>query len=376
MIFGVPKEFFPRHQEERRVGLSPAGVKELVTLGAQVYVETRAGEWAGFTDEDYRAAGAQIVYTREEVYKRSDVVVKVARPLPDEYELFRPGQTILAFFHMAVAPQALLEVLVEKKITAIGYEIIQEENGELTVLKPMSQIAGAMAVQIAGRLLESGEKGGRGVLLSGIPGIPPAEVVILGAGNLGQAAARAFAGIGASVYVLDKNLRKLEEVERVLRGRVVTAIPSRHTLEKMVAFADVLVTAVLVPGARAPILVTEEMVKSMKRGAVIIDFSIDQGGAVETSRLTPSYDFVYLKHDVVHFCVPNVPAYVPRTSSHALTNALMPYLDCVARCSLEESLRTMSALRRGLYTHKGFIVNPYIRVEGLPYHPVDKLLEA
>lgn len=375
MIFGIPMEHRRKGIDERRVGLSPAGVRELVDMGAQVFVERGAGEAAGFRDEDYKSAGAQIVYSKEEAYKRADVVLKVGVPRGEEWNYLRDEQAIFGYLHLAVAPKELLKRLVEKKVITLGYEIIQKEDGTLPVLKPMSQIAGRMSVQIAGRLLESKGKCGRGVLLGGIAGIPPADVVILGGGVLGYCAAQSFAGVGASVYIVDKDMDKLELIERTIKGRVITLRYTKRTVEKLVRFADVLVGAILVPGARTPIIVTEEMVKSMKRGAIIIDFSIDQGGCVETIRLTPTEDYVYEKHGVIHFAVPNVPSWVARTATHALTNAILPYLRVVVEKGLDGALKEMVDLKKGVYTYRGNLTNRNLILEGYEFRPIDELLE-
>jgi len=276
MIIGVPKEYIGKGLEERRVGLSPAGVKELSEMGIKVVVENGAGEAAGFSNEEYKKSGASIVYSKEEAYKRADLVLKIRAPKENEWDLLRENQALWGYLHLAVAPKRFIEILVNRKIIAVGYEVIQREDGTLPVLKPMSEIAGIMSVQIAGRLLESKGKFGRGILLGGIPGIPPADVVIVGGGTLGYYAAKAFSGIGASVYVVDKDVRRLEYIEHTLPGRIVTMLYTRRNLEKLVRFADVLVCAVLVPGARAPILITREMVKTMRKGSVIMEFSIDQ----------------------------------------------------------------------------------------------------
>ena len=353
MHIGVPREIQERPYCERRVGLTPLGVRELVNRGHEVWVEHDAGAAAGFGDEEYLRAGAKIAYGHNEVYQRADLLVKVARPHREEYEHLRDGQVILAFFHLATATPRLVEILETRKITALGYEIMQSPDGQLPILRSMSRIAGTMAYQIAARLLEADTHGGRGVLIPGSVGIPPAEVVIVGAGNLGGAAAEIFARTGASVYVIDTDLGRLERLHRRMRGRVVTMAASLQVMERAIRFADVLVTAVLVPGRRAPRVVSGEMIAAMRPGSVVMDFSIDQGGAVETSRPIPGYDFVYRVHDVIHFSVPNVPAFVPRTASAALTMEVLPYLDILTRTSLDEAVESVPELRAGLYVHQG-----------------------
>ncbi len=362
MIFGIPKEL-PRFKgiPEFRVGLSPMGVRELVEHQAQVYVESGAGAGVGFSDMDYEKAGASIVYSKEEAYKRVDVVLKVRPPQgEEEFKLIKEGQTLTGFFHLVTAPKELIITLIAKKVTVIGYEIIQEANGRLPVVIPMSEIAGKLAVQIAGRLLES-PAGGRGILLGGILGIPPAEVVILGGGTLGRNAAKSFAGIGANVYVMDINRDKLEGIAEGMGGRVTTLFATKHNIEKLVRFADVLIGAVLVPGKRAPVLVTEGMVKSMRKGAVILDFSIDQGGCVETAKIAPSGKFIYNVEGVIHFCMPNATTLVARTATHAMTGAIIPYLKCLVEFGLVKALRECPEIKRGVYINKGKVEEEYRR---------------
>jgi len=374
MIFGIPKEVFSREFEERRAGLAPSGVRELTELGAEVYVESGAGERARFTDEVYREVGASIVYSKDEVYKRSDVVLKIRPPIPEEWDFLKSGQAIFGFLHVALAPDEFLNTFLGKEITCLGYEMVQHGDGRLPLLIPQSEIAGKMAVQIAGGLLESKKKGRRGILLGGLAGIPPAEVVILGGGTLGFAAALSFAGIGASVYVVDKNIERLDEIDRFTSGRVVTVVYNRRNLEKLVKFADVLVSSVLIPGSRAPMLVTEKMVQTMKKGAVILDFSIDQGGCVETSRPTPTQESVFVKHGVVHFAMTNVPSLVARTSCYALTNSVLPYLRLVARQGLDGALRESPELVRGVCTYRGFASRENLARGKYPFKPVEALL--
>jgi len=362
MIFGIPKEL-PRFREipEFRVGLSPMGVKELIEHQAQVYVESGAGAGVGFSDMDYEKAGASIVYSKEEAYKRADAVLKVRAPQgEEEYRLIKEGQTLTGFFHLVTAPKELLQTLTNKKNTVIGYEIIQEAAGKLPVVIPMSEIAGKLAVQIAGRLLES-PSGGRGILLSGIPGIPPAEVVILGGGTLGRSAARGFAGIGSNVYVLDIDRDRLRGIADEMGSRVTTLFATRHNIEKLVKFADVLIGAVLLPGKRAPILVTREMVRSMRKGTVILDFSIDQGGCVETAKIAPSGKFIYDVEGVIHFCMPNATTLVARTATHAMTGAVLPYLKCLLELGLTKALQDCPGLKRGIYVYQGRVEKGYMR---------------
>jgi alanine dehydrogenase len=360
MRFGVPKECnVQANCEEKRVGLAPSGVRELIEAGGEVVIETGAGTAAGFLDEAYRKVGAQIVYSHEEVFGRSELVVKVGRPLTQDIDLLQPEAGLLAFLHLAVAGEAYCSKMAARKVTAIGYEIIQDADKTLPVLKISSEIAGKMAPQIAGRLLET-TSGGIGILLGGAPGIPPADVVIIGAGTLGYHAARAFLGLGCSIYVLDLSQAKLESIDRHFAGRVVTAHATRENLEKFTAFAEVLVGAVLVPGEIAPIVVTQEMVQRMRPGTVILDFSFDQGGCVETTRMQGPSGGVFVREGVLHFAVPNCPSYVARTSTYALTHSLLPYLLAMQEKGLKKTLAEFEGLRRGCYVYEGEMVSRYI----------------
>ena len=333
-------------------------------------MECGAGSGAHFSDGDYEGAGAQMVLSHQESFQRADLVCKVGLPDESELDLTREGQVLTGFLHLITAPKSIVKKLLGKGITAIGYELIEEADGRLPVLRPTSQIAGRMAPQLAGRLLERG----RGTLLGGIPGIPPADVVILGGGTLGYQAARALRGVGAMVYVLERH-RRLDDLDRHFAGNVVTALATQANIEKFVRFADVLIGAVLVPGARAPILVTREMVRSMEPGAVIIDFSIDHGGCVETSRPTPSEDYVYAEEGVLHFCMPNVSSLVARTASHAVTNAALPYLKGIVEAGLVESLRTMEDLSKGVAVHAGSITQEHLaREHDFNYRKLERLL--
>jgi alanine dehydrogenase len=375
MVIGVPKELpLARGFQEKRTGLSPGGARELARRGITVFVESGAGSGARFSDEDFRSAGAEVVYSREEAYQRADLVVKVERPVKDEWNLLRERQAIMCFMHLVNAPREFLDILIEKKITGIGYEIIQTDGGDLPILTPISQIAGKMAFQVAARLMESkGE--GFGILISGIPGIPPADVVIIGGGTVGYYAARTFLNAGAHVFIIEKDQRRLEKLDRMFGGAVVTAYATEGYIEKMVAFADVLITAVLIPGAAAPLLVTKEMVRTMKKGSVIIDYSIDQGGCVETSRLTPGEDFVFVVDGVIHYCVPNVSSNVARTATRALTHSTVPYLVEIATGGLKSAFLSMPSLLRGLYTCSGFTANVHLKDTGVPFKDGRDLVE-
>ncbi|CAG0931664.1 alanine dehydrogenase [Thermoflexales bacterium] len=358
MDIGIPRE---RRESEYRVGLTPIGVQLLAAEGHAVYVERGAGLGAGFSDRDYEQAGARIVYQPQEAFGRAELVLKVARPTAEECEWLREGQTLMGLLHLAAARRSRVEALLEKRITAIGYEMIQHEDGALPVLTPLSQAAGRMLVQVAGNLLQN-DKGGKGILLSGVPGVPPAEVVIIGAGTLGTCAARAFTGVGATVYLLDRDLARLQQVESQLDGRAITMVSHEFNVRKVVKFADVLIGAVLLPGQRAPIVVTREMVQSMKPRSVIIDMSIDQGGCVETSRPTSHVSPTFVQEGIIHFCVPNMPSVVARTTTHAFNNAAWPYIQSVTRLGIDAALEADRALARGVNTRHGEIINPALRV--------------
>lgn len=349
MNIGVPKE---RRPLEYRVGLSPMGVGLLTAAGHTCYVESGAGLGSGFSDEDYGRAGGQVVYTREEAFGRADLVLKVLRPTMDEIGLLTEGQTLLGLLHLAAARPDKLEALLAKRVTTIAYEQIQLDDGSLPVLRPLSQIGGRMTAQIAAGLLQN-NRGGKGVLLGGVAGVAPAEVVILGAGTVGTEAARTFLALGAHVTLLDKDLGRLQAVENRCEGRTTTLVAYPFNVERACRYADVLVGAVLVPGERAPMVVTRAMVRQMKPRAVIIDLSIDEGGCVETSRPTTHDQPTFVEEGVVHYCVPNVPGIVARTATHAFLNAAWPYIQLLANRGVAAALEADPALRRGLVTHHG-----------------------
>ncbi len=354
MDIGIPKE---TRDQDQRVGLGVNSVAQLCGRGHDVYVQTGAGEGAGFADGDYVAAGALIAYSAEEVYKRARMICRVATPSLDEIAEMEPGQIVCGFAHLSAASRERMRLLLERKVTVVAYEMLRERQGSRPILRTMSEIAGRLVPQIAARLLES--PAGRGLLLSGIPGLPAAEVSVLGAGEVGFNAARAFAGLGAQVTVLDK-VDRLAELDRVFdfpgRVRLMYAYPDQ--VAKAVAFSDVLIGAILIPGERAPHLVTEEMVRSMRPGAVIIDVSIDQGGCVDTSRPTTLRDPTFVKHGVVHYCVPSLTALVARTASRGLSNVVRPYL-----CQLADDAGTLVTdpeLRSAVLVYKGHVVSPQL----------------
>jgi alanine dehydrogenase len=339
MDIGIPRE---RRPDENRVGLTPAGVELLTAGGHTCYVEHDAGRGTGFADLDYERAGGRIVYSGQEAFGRAGLVLKVERPTAEEIEWLRER----------------VEKLLSRNITAIAYETIQNDDGSLPVLAPLSQAAGRMAPQIAATLSQNNH-GGKGILLGGVPGVPPAEVIIVGAGTFGMAAAQAFLRVGASVYVLDQDLSRLQHLEEMHgdAGRLVTMVSHTFNLRKVVKFADVLVGAILVPGARAPIVITQEMVRLMKPRSIILDISIDQGGCVETSRPTTHRDPTFVVEDIIHYCVPNMTSVIARTATHAHNNVAWPFIKAIALEGLRPALQHLSALKRGVATHEGHVVN-------------------
>ncbi len=353
MEIGIPVE---PHQGEYRVGLTPQGVTFLAQAGHRCYVERGAGQGAGFQDTAYEKAGARIVYDVQEVYGRADLILKVGTPTANELALLRQNQTVCAFWHLAACPREVTQTLVETRVTAVAYETIQRDDGCLPVLHPLSEIAGRMAPQIAARLLQN-DGGGSGILISGIAGIPPIDVCILGGGTVGINAALTFLGLGARVLVLDQRLDRLQLIEERFEGRIATMIAYESNIARVVAFANVLVGAVLVPGARAPVLVTREMVRSMRPRSVILDFSIDQGGCVETSRPMTHKDPVFVEENVIHYCVPNVPGVVARTATQAYLNAALPYIQKIADLGVEAAAEADPTLKRGIAVHNGQVMN-------------------
>jgi alanine dehydrogenase len=352
---------------EKRVALTPVGVQALVAGGHSVYVQQGAGSQSLFTDEEYQTAGAVVAFSPQEVISRSNAVLKISPPRIEELTLFDEGQILFSFLHLAASQRRRIDMLLEKKITAIAYELIENERGDLAVLQVMSEIAGQLSMQIAGHYLQARD-GGRGILLGSVPGIAPASVVILGAGTMGRTAARIALGMGAAVTVLDRDLARLREVEHLFQWRIATATATDYNVARATRHADVLIGAVLVKGERAPYVVTEEMVKQMKPGSVIVDASIDQGGCVETSRPTTLADPTFVRHGVVHYAVPNIPSAVPRTASVALTNALLPYVQAIAEVGIVRALRNDKGLARGVCSYNGWCVQPALsKALGVPY---------
>jgi alanine dehydrogenase len=370
VIIGVPKE---TKAQENRVALTPAGCHALVSHGHQVLVERGAGEGSGFEDAMYRAAGARVV-ERQEVYALSDIVTKVKEPLPEEYESYRPGQVLYTYLHLA-ADRRLTEFLLERRIRAVAYETVQLADGSLPLLTPMSEVAGRMAPQVGARLLEQPE-GGKGILLGGVPGVLPGRVVILGGGTVGQNAATIAVGMGADVTILDISAERLRFLDDRYAGRVHTLMSNAHNIGEAVARADLVIGAVLLPGARAPHLVTEEMVRSMERGSVIVDVAVDQGGVVETIDHTTTHaQPTYVRHGVVHYAVANMPGAVPHTSTLALTNVTLPYLLQLADKGFERAVRENPALAKGVNAVDGKLTYQAVaEAHGMSYTPLEEVL--
>ncbi len=374
LVIGVPCE---RTHEERRVALAPSGVETLVADGHEVAVEAGAGLGAHFPDVAYADAGARIVPDAAALYQTATVVAKVGPPAGDELDMLRDRQTLVSALHLGSTGPDFLKLLVDKGVTAIGFEFIRDDDGTLPIVRMMHEIMGSMAVQIAARYLESGE-GGRGVMLGGISGVPPTTVVILGAGVVGEWAARTALGYGAHVLVLDRDLGALRSLEHHLDRRITTAMATPQYLRRAVAQADVLIGAMMADGARAPMLVTEAMVASMRPAAVIVDAVIDQGGCVETSRPTTHSSPTFRAHDVVHYCVPNIPSNAARTATVALSNVLVPYLLALGESpSVNEALWRSAGLRTGTYVYRRHVTKKSLATMfGMPHRDIELLVAS
>lgn len=370
VIIGVPKEI---KTDEARVAITPAGVATLKAAGHRVLVEAGAGVGSGFEDATYSGAGATILKDKKQLFDQAEMILKVKEPLPPEYGLFREGQVLFTYLHLA-ADRELTLAMLKAKIVGIAYETVTV-NGALPLLTPMSEIAGRMATQIGAHFLEK-PQGGRGVLLGGVPGVPPGEVVVVGGGIVGTNAARVALGLGAQVCILDINPDRLRQIDDLFGGRIVTLASNAYTIASAVERADLLVGAVLIPGARAPKLVTEEMVKRMKPGSVIVDVAIDQGGCIETiDRVTTHRDPVYVKHGVVHYSVANMPGAVPRTSTFALTNATLPYVARLAASGYVAAVKSHAGLAKGVNVLGGKLTFEAVATShGLEYTPLEKAM--
>ncbi len=351
MIIGIPKEI---KNNEYRVSLLPVGVEMLKKAGHKVIVETKAGIGSGFSDQEYRESGAEIVSSAKAVYSRAQMIIKIKEPEPREFSYLREGQIVFTFFHFA-ASRKLTEAMLKRKIIAFAYETLQDEKGDLPCLTPMSEVAGRMAVHEGAKYLEEPMKG-RGILLAGVPGVAPAEVVILGAGVVGANACKMAAGLGANVTILDTNLNRLRYLDEIMPPNVHTLMSNAHTIRDSVMKADLVIGCVLLRGAKAPQLVDRKLVKKMKPGAVIVDVAIDQGGCIATSRPTTHENPTYVVDEVVHYCVTNMPGAVARTSTYALTNATLPYILVLAKDGFPKCLKTSNALKRALNMVKGQVV--------------------
>lgn len=370
MIIGLPKEI---KDNENRVGLVPAGVRAFTDHRHTVLVEAHAGEGSGISDAEYRAAGARICPKAADVWKKADMIVKVKEPLESEFKHMRAGQIIYTYFHLAPMPK-LTKALLDRKVTAVAYETIREADGSLPLLTPMSEVAGRMAVQVGAQYLEK-INGGLGVLLGGVPGVPPAEVVIIGGGIVGMNAAKMAVGMGAHVTILDKNLNQLRYIDDVFGGRLTTLSSNAHTISACVRKADLLVGGVLIPGASAPKLVTRKMVREMKKGAVIVDVAVDQGGCIETTHATSHSHPTFFVDGVLHYCVANMPGAVPRTSTFALTNATLPYGLALANHGFLKAVKASQALREGVNTYKGLLTYEAVaKAQKLKYTKLETLL--
>lgn len=370
MIIGVPKEI---KNNENRVGMTPASVVVFKNNGHEVLIETGAGLGSGFTNEDYIAAGAKIASSAKEAWS-ADMVIKVKEPLPEEYGYFREGLILYTYLHLAPEPE-LTKALVDKKVVAIAYETIQLDNRSLPLLTPMSEVAGRMSVQIGAQFLEK-SKGGKGVLLGGVPGVAPAEVVIVGGGIVGTNAAKMAVGLGANVTLLDISADRLRQLDDQFQGRLNTLMSNSYNIAEAVKKADLLVGAVLIPGARAPRLVTEEMVKSMQPGAVIVDVAIDQGGSIETiDRITTHSEPTYEKHGVLHYAVANMPGAVARTSTMALTNVTIPYGVQIANKGYRQAALDNQALAKGINVVDGKVTFKAVaEAHGYTYVSINSVL--
>jgi len=366
MVIGIPKEI---KDHEYRVSLTPDGTAVLCQQGHEVWVEASAGVGSGFSDHEYREAGAIITSSKAELFGKAELILKVKEPLLSECALFRPGHLLFTYLHLAAVPD-VTNALLSQKVTALAYETTEASDGSLPMLKPMSEIAGRMSIQIGAHYLEKAQ-GGRGVLLGGVPGVEPGRVVVLGAGVVGASAVRMAVGLGAQVTVINLDIERLRSLDDQYHGRIVTCAASSAGIEEAVCSADLVIGAVLVPGAKAPKLVSRAMVSRMRPGSVIVDVSVDQGGCVETTRPTTHSDPVYVVDGVLHYCVANMPGIVPRTSTYALTNATMPYLIRLTSEELERVIRSDPGFAKGVNLKEGKVTHAGVaKSHGLPFTPL------
>jgi alanine dehydrogenase len=365
MIVGVPKEI---KISENRVGMTEAGVRQLVKEGHTLIVEKDAGVGSGISNQQYEKAGAKIIDTKAEVYAKADMIVKVKEPLPDEYTLMRENQILYTYLHLAAEPK-LTKVLCERKVKAVAYETIQAADGSLPLLTPMSEVAGRMATQIGAFYLQK-DHGGKGVLLGGVTGVKPAKVSIIGGGVVGTNAAKMAVGLGADVTILDVNLSRLEYLDDVFQGRVTTLYSNAQNLEQSAVESDLLIGGVLITGHKAPTLVSKTTVSQMQKGSVVVDVAVDQGGCIETCKPTSHQNPTYEVDGVIHYCVPNMPGVVSRTSTYALTNTTLKYASMLAAMGVEDAIAKDKALFKGLNVYGGFVCyEPVARDLAMEYRP-------
>lgn len=370
MIIGLPKEI---KDNESRVGLTPAGVKTLSDYGHTVLIEQNAGIGSGISDDEYRTAKGQIVTTADEVWQRAEMVVKVKEPVGPEYERMREGQLLFTYLHLAPDPK-LTQAMLKSGITGVAYETITNEEGHLPLLTPMSEVAGRMAVQVGAHYLQKPE-GGRGVLMGGVPGVLPAKVVIIGGGVVGINSMKMAVGLGSNVTVLDKNLERLRYLDDIFGAKIKTLMSNDYNVQESIANADLVIGAVLIPGAAAPSLVKREMLKTMHKGAVIVDVAVDQGGCIETTHPTTHSNPTYYVDDVLHYCVANMPGAVPRTSTFALTNATLPFAVKLANKGFQGAIAADKHLKAGVNTYAGQITYDAVaESQGLSFKSIDELL--
>ncbi|NNC21789.1 alanine dehydrogenase [Corallococcus exiguus] len=367
MIVGVPKEIKTR---EYRVGMVPAGVRALTIAGHTVLVETNAGVGSGIPDSEYQRVGAQIITTADEVWKRAEMIVKVKEPIAPEYERMQPGQIVYTYFHLAGVDPELTKTLIKKKVTAVAYETLQLDDGSLPLLKPMSEVAGKMAIQVGAACLEKAH-GGKGILLGGVPGVRRGRVAVIGGGVVGLCAAKVAVGMGAEVTILDVNLERLTYLDDVFLGHAQTLASDTESIARTVRESDLVVGAVLIPGGKAPKLVSRELIGEMEPGSVVVDVAVDQGGCIETCKPTTHDNPTFTVSDVVHYCVANMPGAVPQTSTFALTNTTRPYSRKIADLGLVEAIKSDRALQRAINTYNGHITYEAVAKDmGYDYVPL------
>lgn len=365
MLIGVPKEI---KISENRVGMTEAGARQLVKEGHTVIVEKDAGIGSGISNEQYEKAGAKIIDTKKEVYAKADMIMKVKEPLPDEYDLMKENQIIYTYLHLAAEPK-LTKVLCERKVKAVAYETIQLDNGALPLLTPMSEVAGRMATQIGAYYLQK-DHGGKGILMGGVTGVKPGKVTIIGGGVVGTNAAKMAVGLGASVTILDVSTSRLEYLDDIFQGRCMTLFSNTKNIEESVKESDLVIGGVLITGHKAPTLVSKDMISSMSKGSVVVDVAVDQGGCIETCRPTSHQNPTYEVDGVIHYCVPNMPGVVPRTSTYALTNVTLKYASMLAAMGVEDAVAKDRNLMKGLNVYGGHVVyEPVARDLGMEYKP-------